>query len=271
MLEAAQHRVNAFVTLTYSDQNLPTTSALLPTLAPEHLRNFLKILRRKFEPERFRFFAVGEYGDETFRPHYHLALFGFPSCNLLRTRRRVGSGRPLWDDCCAVCALVGKSWGFGDVDLGLLEADSAAYIGGYVTKKMTRFDDPRLDGRHPEFARMSLRPGIGHSAMHDVADRLLYYKLDASLPDVPSTLRHGQKELPLGRYLTRTLRSMIGREPAAPKAVLDKIAAEMSPLQVAARTDPKAPSLKWQVLKKNEAARARLLARSKIYKGRKSL
>lgn len=36
----------------------------------------MKVVRRRFPDDRIRFFAAGEYGDKTFRPHYHAILFG---------------------------------------------------------------------------------------------------------------------------------------------------------------------------------------------------
>lgn len=77
---------------------------------------------------------------------------------------------------------------------------------------MTRYDDIRLDGRMPEFARMSLRPGLGHNAMHDLADVILRLGLDVSEADVPSALRRGSTVWPLGRYLHNKLREMTGTD-----------------------------------------------------------
>lgn len=81
-----------------------------------------------------------------------------------------------------------------------LSVKSAMYIAGYVVKGMTHSLDPRLDGRVPEFARMSLNPGLGALAMERVALDLEKY----SLP-VPLGLRHGEKIFPLGRYLRNNI------------------------------------------------------------------
>jgi len=221
MLEAALHGDKSFVTLTYSDENLPVGG----TLVPADLRNFLKRLRKSVEPARLRFFAAGEYGDTTERPHYHLALFGYPNCSWGQTRPR--------EHCCAACDQIRESWGHGNVFLGELTDASASYIAGYVLKKMTGKDDLRLAGRHPEFARMSNRPGIGADMMHEVASTLLDFNLDETQADVPSALRHGTRTMALGRYLHRKLRTYVGKSPDSPESVKAENRAEMQRLREA--------------------------------------
>lgn len=105
---------------------------------------------------------------------------------------------------------------------------SANYIAGYVTKKMTHASDIRLGGRHPEFARMSLRPGIGAHAMHDVASEILRYGLKG---DVPCGLRHGASVHPLGKYLRRYLRVLCGRDEKAPAEALQTLSNQMQLLR----------------------------------------
>lgn len=78
---------------------------------------------------------------------------------------------------------------------------------------MTRVDDPRLFGRFPEFARMSRKPGIGAPTAPDIASQLATdggsYSI-AETGDVPATLHHGGKSLPLGRYLRSKIREAYG-------------------------------------------------------------
>lgn len=262
MLEAAQYEHNAFVTLTYSPDKLPEGG----TLVPKHTQDWLKRLRGRVSPSTFRYFLVGEYGDDSQRPHYHAALFGFQSCSWGQSRYSKSRST-----CCYWCELVRETWGHGNVYLGTLEQSSAGYMAGYVTKKMTGVDDARLAGRVPEFGRMSLRPGIGSSAMWDIADALLRYELDQRLDDVPHALRHGSKQLPLGRYLMGQLRERVGRDKKAPQAVLDKVSSEMWPLRVAARASAETPSLKAQVVAAGNGAAANQAARMRIHKKRGSL
>lgn len=229
MLERLCHREACFLGLSYHDLRLPlTTDGIgllatgmgLPTLRPKDLQDWLKRLRKAISPLKVRYYGVGEYGDKTYRPHYHVVLYGYPQCV-----RGVTLGYPYksrWRECCVHCRLLGETWGMGDIVSGSVTNDSCSYCAGYTVKKMTALDDTRLFGRHPEFARMSLRPGIGADAMFDVASELMKHGLDESMVDVPSTLRSGPKIGPIGRYLKGKLREYVGREAGTPQEVLDE-------------------------------------------------
>lgn len=214
MLERAKHGDASFTTLTYADDQLPPDGSL----DPKHLQGFLKRFRERIRPTKIRFFGVGEYGDDTFRPHFHLALFGFPNCLHGRTDLRVR-------DCCRVCTTIREAWGKGAIECRELATETAQYLVGYTVKKMTKEEDPRLKGRHPEFARMSLRPGIAAKAMQDLALSLATSEgsreLSRSL-DVPRALRHGGTLHPLGRYLRRRLREELGFEEIGGQSALAK-------------------------------------------------
>lgn len=266
ILESLKHAYSSFVTLTYAPEHIPKTA----TLVPRHAKLFLKRLRRSIAPLKVRYFLVGEYGDQSFRPHYHMALFGYPTCLRGRTDHRLS-------ECCVNCQVVKEAWGLGGVDLGSLTSESAQYIGGYVTKKMTKGDDPRLCQRHPEFARMSLKPGIGALAMRDLATVLLseYGILEINrLGDVPSILCHGKKKMPLGRYLRRVLRGELGFSSLdSTEAGIKKAFLEMRVVLEEALVDPKNTSkgVKEILVDMNRQKVLNLESRTKIYSGGKSL
>lgn len=269
LLEAMQYEDNCFATLTYGGNE---DGAEPTTLIPEHARNFLKRIRKAIAPVRLRFYLVGEYGDQSERPHYHVALFNYPTCRLGNTQyNRHGI------KCCSTCESVSKIWGHGHILLGRLEPHSAAYIAGYVTKKMTRTDDIRLGNRHPEFARMSLRPGIGYDAMHEYASALLTHLPDQE--DVPAALRHGSKLLPLGRYLTTAARKLTGREVEAPEATIQKAQERLQDLSNAAIEATSGKNMarfrrtvfKNLIIEKHKGKVAQVEGRHKIFKGNRSL
>lgn len=193
LLEQKLHEASSFLTLTYAPERVPLGGSLVPS----DLQNFFKRLRGRIPNWPVRYYAVGEYGDHTQRPHYHAALFGV---SVHETE------------------VVRDAWGMGHVFLGDLTAESAAYVAGYVTKKLTNPDDPKLNGRYPEFARMSRRPGLGRGAVPVVAAALNTSegsRLLADSGDVPNALRVGPRTLPLGRYLKGKLREEMGLDDEA--------------------------------------------------------
>lgn len=262
LLEALVHERSSFVTLTYSDDNLPEGGSL----RPRDLQLFLKRLRKRGS---VRFFGVGEYGDQSFRPHYHVALFGYPVCSRGRTMH-------LNQRCCDVCAVLKADWQLGGIDSGDLTLDSAQYIAGYVTKKMTSVDDVRLSGRYPEFARMSLRPGVGAVAIPDVAAALsgeIGQREIANSGDVPSVLSHGRRRLPLGRYMREVLRRSLNVEKSDGKAEAYRKSAEMLVLYKDYLLDKADGSTPFAVLRDriNKQKILQAEVRAKIWAGRKVL
>lgn len=224
MLEALQHSENAFVTLTYEDEKLPfvknTVSGLpMPTLVPRDLQLFMKSLRKRMDKEfgrKFRFYGVGEYGGKSERPHYHLALFNFPSCLRGRTLTVGRSELRDWRGCCPVCRMVGEIWDRGIVEVRTLDEGKCGYVAGYVTKKMTSKEDVRLQGRHPEFPRQSngggkaKSGGIGVGGLDAIYRQIVEVTDKGSLLDVPTHLNYNRKPLLLGRYLRKKLRERLG-------------------------------------------------------------
>lgn len=222
-LESRSHASSVFVTLTY--ENSPPNESL----NSKDTQDWLKRIRKSFG-HPLRYFLVGEYGDSSFRPHYHLALFGYPQCLRGRTDRK---RLYITGKCCPHCELVHQTWGHGMIDLASLTLESAGYIAGYTTKKMTKPNDPRLGGRSPEFARMSLRPGLGAHALGDFAEVLLTnpHAMDQFFKsgELPSSLRTDGKSLPLGRYLRSRLHEQVEFGPQASQKIREeRLRAELS-------------------------------------------
>lgn len=168
-----------------------------------------------------------------------------------------------------MCRLVQETWSYGSVYLGQLEHSSAQYVAGYVNKKMTHRDDPRLNGREPEFSRMSNRPGIGAHFMQEVSDVLDRWDIVERNGDVPSSLRHGAKYWPLGRYLTRRLRKLTMGVENAPKVTIEKAKEQVRDVQEAAFNNSE--SFEVALSRKMKPMAARNKARAAIYKTRKTL
>lgn len=229
LMEAKGYSENCMLTLTYDDQFVPTREDGRRELVPRDLELFLKRFRERIKPRRIRFFGCGEYGTETWRPHYHLAVFNYPNCvwgqSTYNQRNR--------GDCCVNCDIVRDTWDRGNIFCNELNDHTAQYVAKYVTKKMTDAGHPALKGLHPEFPRMS--KGLGKDFMWDYSSTLLQYPAIIDRQgDVPSTIMIGGREWPIGRYLKQNLRKMVGRDEKAPQATLDKITEELRPMREAA-------------------------------------
>lgn len=182
MLERLAHEKGSFVTLTYSDENLPEGG----NLDPEHHRLFMMRLRRRMPPKSVRFFGVGEYGSETYRPHYHYAMFGVGELDAQH---------------------VVDAWPFGHSSTLELNRATCQYVAGYTVKKLTNRNDERLKDLVPEFVRMSNRPGIGALALPTIIAELKIKKGQdfVKAGGVPHLFRMHGKKYSFGRYLMKKL------------------------------------------------------------------
>lgn len=165
MHEASLHPANCMLTLTYDDVNLPPFGSLVS----RDLQLFWKRLR-KATGATFSYFACGEYGSRTNRPHYHALVFGFDFLDKRLWAVRHGER-------CYRSPLLERVWRGGLSEVGSVTARSARYVAGYVAKKWSSRYDPeayvreRVDGLtgevleefevEKEFSRMSNRRPIG--------------------------------------------------------------------------------------------------------------
>jgi hypothetical protein len=194
VMEAVGHDATAFATLTYDDGEVPQTRDGRLTLRPVDVQLWQKRIRTAY-PLPLRFFVCGEYGDRTGRPHYHAMVYGLHGGEAERQ-------------------LLHSSWGKGFTMLGTFAFEGAKYVTSYVMKgarKRAAEGDP--DAPVPEFARMSLRPGLGVPGLEGIR-RWLYTRPGAefmgSYLDVPQTVMFQGRRWPLGRYLVTRLRSEFG-------------------------------------------------------------
>jgi hypothetical protein len=193
-MEASTHAENCFLTLTYSDDQIPTDRML----NPRALRLFINRLRYYTHPG-VRFYGVGEYGPQTRRPHYHCSVFGVSGHTVVTSSRKERS----------LAETLTKAWPAGFVHIGDFNHVTAEYVSGYITKKLTDRKEG-FEPAQPEFARMSNRPGIGATYMPLLARRLLDTPQHWDSGDVPSELRLGGRKASLGRYLLNRLRKEVG-------------------------------------------------------------
>lgn len=201
LLEFFTHEKASFVTLTYTDDDLPLSLNGYPVLCKRDLQLFFKRLRKKYG-EGIRYYACGEYGPKTKRPHYHCIIFGVAPDELdedwFYFGGKSGPDRPNY---CRSSPLY-EIWQHGIVHIGEVNQQSIQYVAGYVTKKITR----KSDGLEPEFQLMSRRPGIGTQALSEIARSL--QKVSENCPSAVSSREMviEGKRWPLGRFLLDKLR-----------------------------------------------------------------
>lgn len=172
MLELQYHDSAFFVTLTYDDIHVPRSYYADPetgeamtslTLCKRDFQLFMKRLRRKFGDDHIRFFMAGEYGSNTFRPHYHAIIFGLHLDDLSLYKKspqgfsyyNSPSLQACWSD-----PETGQALGFAVV--AEVTWETCAYTARYVMKKLTGKESEfyKTFNITPEFTLMSRKPGI---------------------------------------------------------------------------------------------------------------
>lgn len=140
-----------FVTLTYDTKYIPITERGFMTLNKRDVQLFMKRLR-KLQTTKLRYYAVGEYGTKTMRPHYHIILFNLENEQHIPT-----------------------AWTSGGVHIGTVSGASIGYTCKYIAKP-GRIPLHRNDDRVKEFSLISR--GIGKGYLSD--DVVKYHKSDVT-------------------------------------------------------------------------------------------
>ncbi len=139
-----------FLTLTYDDEHLPDDG----TIFYHDVQLFFKRLRRRVGT--FRYFGASEYGDTTFRPHYHIILFDIDLLDLKYFNTK--GGEPYFTS-----ETISRAWGKGNHLLTSFNFSTASYVARYVFKKQKGEGSSIYSdlGIEPPGSFMSLKPGIG--------------------------------------------------------------------------------------------------------------
>ncbi|WNK13338.1 MAG: replication initiator protein [Microvirus sp.] len=170
--EASQHKhpdggsKNCFLTLTYDSEHLPENMSVDKT----EWQLFADRLRKKMG--KFRYLHVGEYGEENKRPHYHALIFGLDFSED-REWLSTENGNPYY-----VSPTIGRLWKKGFHIVAAVTPETINYVCRYTQKKIlgTSSDAQSMRSKRyervsaetgevwmvePEYATMSLKPGIG--------------------------------------------------------------------------------------------------------------
>lgn len=127
-----------FVTLTYENENLTKTLNNYKTIIKRDLQLYFKRLR-KLHPNytKIKYYACGEYGTNTKRPHYHIILF---------------NANPHY---------IAEAWQLGQIHIGEVNEASVGYTLKYMSKK-SQIPVHQNDDRQKEFSLMSKRLGANY-------------------------------------------------------------------------------------------------------------
>lgn len=160
--EAKKWLDRKFITLTYADAHLYWRNGI-SQLKKSHLQEYFKKLRKA--GYKLRYYAVGEYGSKTYRPHYHVLLFGSIPDVLLRTK-----------------------WDKGEIHIGKVTQASISYCLKYVVNGRST---GMRNGRERPYATMSRRPGLGANYLSSAmvswhkSDRKNYVIIDGQKRHLP--------------------------------------------------------------------------------------
>lgn len=259
MLEAQYYPPDQvwFATITYNDKYVPRVISMDPetgkqapalTLRKRDFQLWMKRLRRHFPETKIRFFASGEYGSETLRPHYHAILFGLPihdlelyeksgnfqlytSKSIAKTWSKVYNDNDLRDtskDSYAPLAM--ETWIEGDLTyepygrivLSPCSWETCAYTARYTAKKSNTFFPQFFEsfGLEAPFTLMSRKPGIAGQYYQDHPEVYDYRYIN-----IPG--QEGGIKFTVPRYFDRLLEKEDPEALACMKEIRQKIVTEL--------------------------------------------
>lgn len=272
MLEMQNHEESYFITLTYNDEHIPwnpmpdaDTGEIIDsvhTLRKRDLQLFLKRLRKHFS-DKILYFACGEYGEHSSRPHYHLIVFGLHLDDLVFFKRsNLGFNYYTSDSLQKVWSVRYGKEPIGHVLVAPATWETCAYTARYVTKKADH-DYTEYYKEHniqPEFCTMSRRPAIAKNAFMEYieSDNVCYAKYSS----IHLNTEKGGKTIQMPKYWDR-LAEQIYPEIVAQKKLNRQMYAEANNLLKMENTDLSYLD-QLQIEESNLDARLRSLERNKI-------
>ena len=173
-----------FITWTYSDEFLPLSpTSGMPTLDKQTFRHMFNTIKNTEEitSQDFQYYAVGEYGDLSARPHYHGIVF---------------TSKPIdWK----------HYWPYGNIQVGDVQPESIGYVTRYVDKKLGSYikkSDYELLGIEPIFSIMT--KGLGKDF---ILERIEKYKDNPAL--LNSIVGQNGQKFNLPKYGKKKLDSIV--------------------------------------------------------------
>lgn len=187
-----RYRSSAFVTLTYDDEHIIENNFCenqgLFSLNKVHLQNFFKRLRATIDYHQlndnlyinrsFKYLAVGEYGEDSKRTHYHILFFGLDS--------RIAE------------SLITKCWDKGNILCLPIKKGAFRYVLKYLDKQVKGSQAEEL------YTKQGLeKPFCVHSV--NFGTQFILDNLDFILKNDCCFLGKHNKLVPIGPYYRRLL------------------------------------------------------------------
>lgn len=186
-----------FITFTYDEEHLPADGSL----DFKHMTDFIKRLRKWYS---LRYYYAGEYGTDTFRPHFHACLYGLDLDQSDFQVWATEDGQQTW-----VSEKLNKIWGHGRVVIGHLNMASIQYVTKYITKRVygaesndhyRRFDENnKVYHLTPENNRMSRKPALGTKFFE-------IYGKQYDCPELDWFVMEGGFKAPVPKHFTRMMK-----------------------------------------------------------------
>ncbi|AXH77080.1 MAG: replication initiator protein [Microviridae sp.] len=157
-----QELINAdtawFVTYTYDNENIEFSQNNMPTLVKKHFQLYMKKLRHDAKKTGIKYYAVGEYGTKSWRPHYHAILINVELEHVIGLANAVFALNNKELALNGTYEFTNENWDKGHMTVGRVNKKTIKYVLKYITKA-TRVPVHANDYRQKEFSLMS--KGLG--------------------------------------------------------------------------------------------------------------
>lgn len=195
LIEAREHKNNLFCTFTYDEKHVPLE------LNRKHWQDFMKRLRsaKQYagEPSPRQYYR-GEYGETTFRPHFHAILFNCEFLDKIILYWKTKRGKRVYHACPGAVPYytsptLANLWSHGYVVVAPVCEQTMKYVANYLDKGVA----PNASVK--PFNGMSTRPAIGRA----------YFDRHLNKDDFVGVVREFKLPSPFIKYYNRLLKELL--------------------------------------------------------------
>lgn len=244
LLESQDYKSNMFITFTYDDNHLHYNELGYPVLYKKDMQDFFKRLRQYLARRSLpnvRYFCAGEYGENSFRPHYHAIIFGLDLPDLKVYKVDKGTVyynseilQELWQNkgFCVIGKVCAETVAYtARYSLKKLEFPSKLIAENNLSEKVNSLSDKEyfysliVTERVPKpFLIMSRRPGIARN-YYDRNKELIYendYVPGSKIKHIRYFDKLFEEENPYRMIDCKTIRGAIAEGQPPPRTILNE-------------------------------------------------